>query len=106
MATTTPIQGFPVPEQADTPDVPRDITNLATAVEKRVMGVYATITDRDTRNATPQDGMFAYVQDQNQVYVFQDGVWVEYPQPMPTIYTGTTVPNNADGVDGDIYFQV
>lgn len=106
MATTTPHQLFPVPENGDDPNIPGDMQALAAAIEKRVMGVYTSIADRDARITAPQDGQFAYVQQENKVYVFQDGAWAQYPPPVPTITYGTSVPSNGVGNNGDIFFRI
>ena len=106
MATTTTMQGFRIPEQTDTPDVPRDITNLAHDVELKVMGVYSSASDRDTKIASPVEGQFAYCVDVGTAYVFHSGSWVTYPPPQVSITSGATVPANSSGNDGDVFFKV
>lgn len=105
---TTALQNLPIPVESDTPDVPRDITALANAVEKRLAAVYDNVSDRDARNASPQEGQLAILRDVNQVWCYFDTAWTQiFPATgLPAITSGTTVPNNANGVDGDLYLQV
>lgn len=106
MPTTTPGQDFPVPVSTDDPNIPDDMLTLATAIEKRVVGVYTSSTDRSTRVPTPQEGQFAYMADTNTFAYFNGSSWVGFPTPVPAITSGTAAPNNADGADGDVYFKV
>ena len=106
MATTTSIAGLPIPQQTDSPDVPRDISNLAVALEKRLVVVYASVADRSAKNPTPQEGMFGWLSDLNRMEVYQDGAWVTYPAPQVSITSGTTVPSNATGNNGDVFFKI
>lgn len=106
MATVTPRQGFPVPESTDDPNIADDMTQLALSIEKRVMGVYATATARNNANSSPVDGQFAYLQDTNKVTVYQDGAWTNFPPSQVSITSGTSVPSNSSGSDGDVFFKV
>lgn len=106
MATTTPAQGFPVPTSGDHPDIPGDLLKLANAIEKRVMGVYATTSARDAAIPTPATGQFAYITGTNVVQVYQNGSWVTFPPPQVSITSGTSVPTNATGNNGDVFFKV
>lgn len=106
MGTTTANQGFRIPTEDDVPDVPVHITNLANDVERRVISVCASIADRDSRIAAPDDGQFAYVKDVNLLYIYQDGSWVTFPPTQPLVTSGSTVPDNTSGNNGDIFFKV
>lgn len=111
MPSTTPGQGFRIPVAGDDPDVVDDMTQLAKQIEKRVMGVYATTTDRDTALAamTPEEGIFAYVKANNTVYYYDGAAWVAFvPRDLtinPAVRSGTAAPSNATGVDGDVYIK-
>jgi hypothetical protein len=103
---TTPAQGFPVPVAAtDDPDVTDDMSKLAKAIEKRVVGVYATAADRDTKTAAAgvEEGMFAFTKDDDRMWYRSATAWVAWP---PTITSGTAVPANSAGVNGDVFFKV
>lgn len=106
MATTTPGQSLPVMTASDDPDIPADIMSLALAIEKRLMGVYNNATDRDTRVPSPQEGQFAILKDTDLVYRYTGSAWTLFPPAAPTITSGTTVPSNGTGANGDIYFKV
>lgn len=103
---TTPAQGFPVPVAlTDDPDVTGDMATLAKAIEKRVFGVYATAAARDTATtaAGVEEGMFAFTKDNNRTWYYDGSAWIAWP---PTISSGTSVPANSSGADGDVFFKV
>lgn len=107
MPTNTPAQQFRVPVSTDDPDVVDDMTQLALGIEKRVMGVYATTADRNTKTtaAGVQEGMFAYCQDTNTVTYYDGAAWQPFPPPQPQILNGTSAPANTLGNDGDVFYQ-
>jgi len=106
MATTTPIQDLPVPTGSDDPDVPGDMLALATALEKKLVMVFNNTTDRSTRVTAPVEGMFCFLKDTNTFHVYDGAAWVSaYPAP-PSFTSGTSVPSNATGNDGDVFFKV
>lgn len=102
---TTPLQSFPTPISTDDPDVTADTYTLATAIEKRVMGVYNNATDRDARITSPQEGQFAYLKDTDLVWRYTGSAWTLFPPAAPSITSGTTTPSNGTGANGDIYFK-
>lgn len=106
MATTTPQQALPIPDETDKPDVPTHISNLALALEKKLVGTYVSTAARDTAITTPADGQFAYIQSTNKLYVYQDGAWTVFPPTQVSITSGTAVPTNSSGNDGDVFFKV
>jgi hypothetical protein len=105
---TTPAQAFPVPVNGDDPDLPDDLNKLAKAIEKRVMGVYATTAARDsaTTAAGLEEGMFAFTRDTNTTWYFDGTAWQSFPPRQAQVTVGTTVPSNASGLNGDVFFQV
>jgi len=105
MPATTPAQLFPYPVTTDDPDVPDDMMKLAKAVEKRVMGVYTTEADRDTKTAASgvEEGMFAFCKGTDKIYWYNGTTWVQWTTP--SITSGTTVPADSSGVNGDIFFK-
>ncbi len=105
MATTSPGQSFPVPTSSDDPDIPADLMTLATAIEKRVVGVYNNSTDRAARVTAPQEGQVAYMKDSD-TFVFYNGTtWTAMFPAQVSITNGTVVPNNSTGNNGDIFFK-
>lgn len=106
MPTTTPGQSFPVPVNGDDPNIPEDLSNLAVAIEKRVMGVYNSIADRDARVTVPQEGQCAFLKDTNSFTYYNGSAWAAMFQQPPTFTVGTVVPGNGTGVNGDVFFKV
>lgn len=109
----TPAQAFPVPLAAtDDPDVTDDMMKLAKAIEKRVVGVYATVADRDTKTAAagPEAGMFAITKDTTpyKAWYYNGTAWVEFPSRHVKIGNGPNVPADSDPnyVNGDVFFKV
>jgi hypothetical protein len=97
---------FPYPLPADDPDVPDDMKNLAQLVDKRVVGVYTDASDRDTKTGpVVEEGMVAYLKNDDKLYVRTATAWALYPTPPPTITSGTTVPANTSGANGDIFYK-
>lgn len=97
-----------VPDANEDPNVAYDLLQIAKAIEKRVMGVYATPAARDAAATAmgPQDGMFAFTTDTNSVW-FYDGTasaWVAFPPAQPKITNGTAAPSG--GANNDVYFKV
>lgn len=107
MPTSTPYQAFPVPVAGDDPNIPDDMLQLAIAIEKRVIGVYASTVDRDAKITAPTNGIFALTTDTYTVWNYQT-TWKQVipPPGLPTFSNGTTVPPNSSGANGDIFFKV
>lgn len=105
MPQYTPQQALPVPAESDKPDVPVDLLNLANAIEKRLVGYFATTNARDTAIPGPTDGQFCYIGGTNTFYVYQDGAWTVFPAAQIAITSGTSVPSNSSGNNGDVFFK-
>ena|SRR5262245_21142540 len=110
MPTGTPAQNFPIPTSTDDPDVVSDMGALALAIEKRVFGVYNDVADRNTKVASPQEGQIAYTKADDKVWIYQTisgtSAWNQFPTAVPAITSGTTVPANSSGNNGDVFFKV
>lgn len=106
MATTTANQQLPVPESTDDPDVVTDMTALATAIEKKLVMVFTSSSDRSTRVPSPTAGMFAAMTDSDTVVFYDGAAWKQvYPPVVPAITNGTTVPSSGSGANGDVFFK-
>lgn len=115
MPTTSPTQGLPVPVDGDDPNVPDDFLILAKAIEKKVVGVYATTTERDNKNnpavttgsTAPVEGQLAFIKADDSWYVYDGAAWkqiyIGYSY-VPQITSGTAAPSG--GNNGDVYLQV
>lgn len=102
----TPLQGWPIPTNADDPDIPGDMATLALAIERRVVGVYATQAALNSTTAgKTEEGMFAYTSDTNSFWSYNGTAWVGFPTVVPIIRSGTAAPSNGTGIDGDVYIQ-
>lgn len=75
MATTSPLQAVPLPDASDADDVPYNLGAAVDAMEKRLVMVYASATDRDSKIATPEEGMIAYLQDVNEWTAHDGSGW-------------------------------
>lgn len=106
MPTTTPGQSFPVPVTGDDPNIPDDLNSLAVAIEKRVMGVYNSVADRDARVTAPVEGQCAYLKDSNSFTYYNGTAWTAMFNQPPTFLVGTVVPDNSTGANGDVFFKV
>jgi hypothetical protein len=95
-----------VPDANEDPNLAYDLLNIAKAIEKRLMGVYATTGARDTATASAgvQEGMFAFVTADDSVWYYSGSAWVKFPPVQPVITSGTAAPSG--GANGDIYFKV
>lgn len=106
MPSTTPMQGFRVPINSDDPDVVDDMTQLARAIERRVVGVYASAADRDAKVTAPEEGQVAYLKDSNSFTFHTGTAWTAMFQQPPAFNVGTVVPDNSMGSNGDVFFKV
>ena len=97
-----------VPDGNEDPNLAYDLLQIASAIEKRVMGVYATTAARDTATAAAgvQEGMFAFTKDTDQVWYYTGSAWAKWPPAQPAITSGATVPANSSGADGDVFFKI
>lgn len=97
-----------IPDANEDPNLPADLLAIAKAIEKRVMGVYATTAARDSATvaAGVEEGMFAFTKDNDSVWFYSGSAWVKFPPAVPAITSGTTVPANSSGANGDVFFKV
>lgn len=90
-----------VPTGATEPAVVAHLQNLVDLIEPRLVLRATTVAAANASLGTLQDGMFLVTTaDPREVHVRMNGNWVKI---YPTNYSGTGVPSNALGVDGDTY---
>lgn len=107
MPTTSANQGIRVLLSTDDPDVVDDINTIRASLELRVVGTYSTTADRSTRVPSPTQGMISVLRDTNTVQLFNGSTWVTiYPPPVPAITSGTSVPANSSGTNGDLFLKL
>jgi hypothetical protein len=105
MATTTTQQDLPVPTSGDDPNIPDDLMTLALAIEKKLVGTFNSAADRSTRVGAPLEGQVSYLKDNNTFYYWDGDSWELMFPTQISITSGTVVPSNAVGNDGDIFFK-
>lgn len=81
MGQNTPNQALPYPVPNDPDDVPADMLKLAQAVEKKLVMVFSSATDRATRVGAATVGMLSWLSDVARLEVCtvagSPGTWVE-----------------------------
>lgn len=97
----TTMQSLPYPALADAANGPVAFQNLAQAVEKIAVAVYASVADRTAKCATPVEGMMCYLKDTNTWAYYDGSAWIALYMPTnaawtaftPVITASTTNPN-------------
>jgi len=106
MSTTTANQGLPVPVTGDDPDVVGDVTALAQAIEKKLVMVFSSASDRTSKVPSPTSGMFSVRTDADIVEYYDGAAWKQvYPPAVPAVTNGSSVPSNGTGANGDVFFK-
>lgn len=105
MPTTTTMQALPLPIPADDPNIPDDMSSLALAIEKKLVGVYASTTDRGTKVTSPVEGQVAYLQDTNTFTFWTGSAWAAVVPAQVSITAGSSVPSGGTGNDGDVFLK-
>src|SRR4051812_46328877 len=84
-----------IPDANEDPNLPYDLLQIAKAIEKRLMGIYATVAVRNTAATAmgPVEGMFAFTQDTNTVWYYDGAAWQGFPPAQPAITSGTAAPS-------------
>lgn len=100
MPTTTPIQALPIPILSDVANVPLHVQNLAQALEKQLVMVFASAASRTTAIPSPVDGMLSYRTDAKiyESYNVTAAAWVRLGTPGQQIQHGTFSYTIAAGV--------
>ena len=116
MSTPSTQQLLPLPSETDAPDVPVVLTTLVTALEKRLVGAYASAAARDGITSPGfVAGQVCYLLDTKKFYIYDSGwkllsLWQDggawLAGHLPQFYKGTTAPSNSTGADGDIFFVI
>lgn len=106
MATTTTNQQIRVPQSTDDPDVVDDLNKAVTDIEKKLVMVFNNATDRSTRVPSPTEGMLSYLKDTDIFYLHNGVTWVQLVPALPTFSSGTAVPSNGSGANGDVFWKV
>lgn len=106
MATTTANQGIRVPQSTDDPDVVDDLNKAVLDIEKKLVMSFANVSDRTTRVPSPVEGMLGWMRDTDTFVKFDGTAWANLVPVVPSFTSGTVVPSNTSGSDGDVFFKV
>lgn len=102
----TPIQALPYPDENSLINaVDEYIRNVAFALEKKLLMVFASAADRDSKLTAPTEGMLAWLQDVDKLMLRTGTAWVQIYPPVPNFTFGTGAPSTTTGNVGDIYIQ-
>ena len=105
MATQYTGQGLPYQDHnALVNDVPDYIKDLAQALDKRIVGVYADPAAVSAAGSFPE-GSLIWVQSTDTLQVWTGSEWKAVFPSSPRIFSGTTVPASNLGSVGDLYIR-
>lgn len=98
--------GNVIPDANEDPNLPADLLAIAKAIEKRVVGIFASVAARDSATVAmgPVEGMMCFVQANDTCYIYIGSAWTVFPPALPQITSGTAAPSG--GNNGDVYFKV
>jgi|SRR5262245_1449523 len=95
-----------IPDSTEDPNIPGDLNTLANAIEKRVVGIYATNATRDTATAGKAvDGMWCITLDTHTLWYYNVNTWTAFPAGTFKTLSGAGAPAPTTGNNGDIYYQ-
>lgn len=107
MSTTTPINGWTIPELSDVPNIETAIHPLANAIDARVIPIFTTTGARDSAISSPSFGQYAAVSGTGEVYWYNGSAWVsavprvKYKTANEAVTSSTTFQD-----DNDFFFSV
>lgn len=92
-----------IPDANEPPVVHTHLLNIVNQLEKRSNMRFSNTTARDAAITSPENGMICGIGSPvSEIYSYLNGAWVKI---YPLIRSGTTVPSNALGANGDLYVQ-
>lgn len=97
MATTSPINGLPIPDDASPNDPPIHFQAFANVLDSRIMPRFATSTARDSAIPSPSDGMFCTMTDTDRVLRHDGTKWIKVCGPVETL-----IENGSLGSSGNV----
>lgn len=99
-------QAIRYPISSDSPDVPTHLLNALTDVETRLVMRFSSASDRSTKITTPVEGMLASLATEGTLTYYDGTAWQQIWPVAGHQTVGTTVPDNATGSNGDVYYKV
>lgn len=101
----TPINQLPYPDNNEmVKDVPDFIRDLAQAVDKKILGVYANQAALSAAGPFAA-GRLAWITADSVLQIYTGSTWVRIYPSSPRIFSGSTTPSSSLGSPGDIYIQ-
>lgn len=91
MATSTPINGWSIPQLADVANIETAITSFASGVDSRVNPIFANNAARDSAIPSPTAGQECFVTTDNIKYVYRNSTWKMLSPYRSVVVTGGTV---------------
>lgn len=101
MATTTPINGFSIPQLSDAPNIETAVNTFANAVDSRVIPRFATVAARGTAIPSPITGQLAHCADTTELYIYNGTLWVSARPRVKFKTADEGVSNSASPQDDD-----
>lgn len=103
---STANQGAPFPDVNEPLNNVNDwIYLLATHQEVRGIQRFSSQADLSTKRPSPTEGEVCWLNDSNQLQVFDGTAWKRVYPPSPMVYSGTTTPSSSLGAVGDLYIK-
>jgi len=108
MATTTPINGWSIPQLTDPPNITTAVNSFANAVDARANPIYSTTSARNAAIPSPTAGQECFVTGTGEKYIYTGSAWVGLA-PRRQVKTGTNIVNNSttliDATDLSLSFE-
>lgn len=75
MATTSPLQAVPIPQNSDDVDVVGDLSGAVNYMEARLIMRFSSTGARDAAITSPASGMVCYITGDNRFYYYEGSAW-------------------------------
>lgn len=98
-------QGIRMPDTAEKlKDVPAFVTAMGLDLEEHIVMWFASVSERNTKVPTPEEGMVAWMKDSNTLVVYDGSGWVTVYPAQPQVTSGTDEPSGTPPT-GSIYIR-
>jgi hypothetical protein len=97
MATTSPLQAVPLPQNTDPDNVPADLSNAVNALESRGVMRFASAAARSSAITAPIAGMVTYLADVRRHETYNNGTWERMTDRPEAVTTRAWAINRVNG---------
>ncbi len=105
MAIVNSLQGLPYPDNAEAvKDVPDFIRELVFALDRKIVGVYATQAALTTAGGFVA-GQLVWITADNVLQIYNGSAWLRVYPATPSIFSGVGIPASTLGQPGDVYVR-